>query len=351
MNQNIENFYLNACCMYVAHDGVWFVQGMCPILYFYSFSEKGITLSQPLLIEQIYGTAFFSEIYMKNNTLYIIPNNATKIIVYNIESNTYDIVDIEDSGVNIYINCYEYNGELFCIPYKAKKMLIMCMGNYRDIKYIERDKNDHIINDTCRIENIVYCVIWKTSNILQIDLEKKTMHCVSIEGSYQFTSICAYNNLVFLYDAFSRSIITMTKDLALIVNLIEINCDDAIIYLHKGRYIVADSALTDEIVIIDTKINKVVNRIVSHRLGQQLIDSLPWKINAWAEDNEGSLWGITTEGNLVKMNHDALVVVDKMKICTNRYAKINGNLVLGSQAEILQERIGFCLENYIDECL
>ena len=111
-----EYMYLNACCMYVTEDGVWFVQGMCPILYYYSFGERKITIAQPLYVEETYGTAYFSKIYQKKNMLYIIPNNASKIVIYDIINHTCDMIDVrEDIKCNIYRDCYEYNLSLIHI--------------------------------------------------------------------------------------------------------------------------------------------------------------------------------------------------------------------------------------------
>lgn len=50
---------VNAICMCVTEDGIWFVQGMCPILYFYDIKINEITKAEAMQIGESYGEAFF----------------------------------------------------------------------------------------------------------------------------------------------------------------------------------------------------------------------------------------------------------------------------------------------------
>ena len=99
MSEQEMSIGLNACCMYATEEGVWFVQGMMPILYFYSYKENQVTVAKAISIGKNYGTAYFSSIYISENELYLIPNNYNAIVIYDLEKDSFCIIELMEMGL------------------------------------------------------------------------------------------------------------------------------------------------------------------------------------------------------------------------------------------------------------
>lgn len=57
-----EKIGVNAICMCVTEDGIWFVQGMCPILYFYDIKINEITKAEAMQLVNHMGKVFFTNL-------------------------------------------------------------------------------------------------------------------------------------------------------------------------------------------------------------------------------------------------------------------------------------------------
>lgn len=348
IDQKQKNVNLNACCMYVAENGVWFVQGMSPVLCFYSFEDEKITIMQALNIEEIYGTAYFSKVYLKNDEIYLIPNNSNKIVIYNIVNKKLEYISINGTTVNMYQSCYEVSGVLFLIPYKAKKIIKLSMDTHQIIGYIdvlENIEENICINSTCRVENTVYCALWMSGEILKIDLEKEIIMREKIEGEYNFSQICERKNYFFLYDMLRKSILVYSKDLKKIENIIEVGCEDALLILSKEGDILVDLATTDDILIIGDDFK--VRGKITFQIDDQLLDIQPWRINTWGYDKNEKIWGISTNGFLFEfINNNRTIEKRELKVNIEWYSKINKELMQGCKNNILAERNSFTLSSF-----
>lgn len=340
---------LNACCMYVAENGVWFVQGMSPVLCFYSFENEKITIMQTLNIGEIYGTAYFSKVYLNNDEIYLIPNNSNKIVIYNIVNKKLEYISINGTAVNMYRNCYEMNGVLFFIPYKAKKIIKLRLDTHQIIGYIdvfENNGEDICLNSTCRVGNIVYCALWMRGEIVKIDLEKEIIMREKISEEYKFSQICERQKRFFLYDMLTKSILVYSKDFKKVEKIIEVGCEDALLIISKGGDILVDLATTDDILIIGEDFKG--RGKITFRIGKQLLDIQPWRINTWGYDQNKEIWGISTNGFLFKfINNNQTIEKRELKVNIECHSKINKKLIQECKKNILVERNSFALSNYL----
>lgn len=335
--------------MCTVEGGIWFVQALCPILYYYSIKKKKIIAKQVLHIGEIYGTAFFSAIYVHGNSVYLIPNNAKKMVIYDILEKKCKYIDIEKSENNMYKQCYELEGRLFCVPYKAKQMFEVSINNHDDRKYINiYDSFDmgniNCINGTCRINNIVYCVVWKTNVIIEIDLTKRQAQKKAMPDNYSFCDINASNEKVYLYDINSKSIISYSVDLKTHLEDINIGWSEAIISTNDEGLLIIDSVDTSEIMIINSDGKKYIYNFEQE---EYAICTPPWKINVWICDQKQNLWGIINNGYLVCVNNMGELRKTELVITSDEYREINNRLMREQSNCVFYENVGFQLEDFL----
>lgn len=346
--KSFDYLYLNACCICVTERGVWFVQGMTPILYFYSFGEKKITVEKVLLIDNVYGMAFFSDILVIDDQVYLIPNNAKRIVVYNILNGDCEYIAIEDPVANMYIGCYLMDGYIYCVPYKAKKMLRMKIDNHKEKEYIDiystYELEDACINGSCKLDDLIYCVLWKTNKVVVINLKTAQIQWRELMGKYSFSDICSKNNLLYLYDMKKKSIIIFNENMTEKVEEIYIGWNDARIYIDRRGTLLIDDVASSEIMLIDRNGEK---KKLKFEIEEGKVDISKWKINFWGYDKLGNIWGITNGGDLVFIKDFDKQINVKIKITRNEYYKLNKEFMLHMRDYVFHENFGYSLEGFL----
>lgn len=344
-----EDVYLNACCMCTVEDGIWFVQGLCPSLYFYDFQEKKITMAHAIMIGETYGTAYFSDMCVRDDNLYLIPNNAKKLVVYSIKNKVFEYIQIENPVPNMYRSCYEYEGVLYCIPYRAKQILKLKINDFENVGYInvfekKEHKDDLCINSTCRIGNNVYCVCWKKNEIMRINLEKESIVWQKVEGNYSFSHICTEGQYLFINDLISKAVVVYTSDLTTCIDSIKTDMEESLIMISNEGTLVVDSTEDNKVLFIEYKKNK--GRIMNFECKEKLIDIQPWKMGAWYKDELGYIWGITNNGCLLHIVDSNKVTKIELKISKEMYRSVNKEL-MDQTEKMIQERKTFSLSDYL----
>lgn len=344
-----KHLSLNACCMCMTEEGVWFVQGMCPILYYYNFGAERITIAEPLNIGETYGTAYFREIYRKKDELYLVPNNSKKIAIYNITNKILEYVSVKDAIANEYQNCYEYNDILYFIPYKARQVIKLELDNHKIIKYIDiyEDKENVCINSTCRMGNTIYCVLWNSSQILMIDLESETASQLQTSGGHRFSQISTYGKNFLLYDMQEKALLIYEPNFEKILRTIKVDYEDAMLIVGKEGECVVDSAVSNEILIMNDEFKR--EKRIEFYVCNQLMDTQPWTINAWSLDKDRFIWGISTNGYLFKVIAESQKLEKKELVISEKlYSELNKKLIQIDGNNIVMERTGFALENFLN---
>lgn len=336
MSEQDMSIGLNACCMYSTKEGVWFVQGMMPILYFYSYKDNQVTVARAISIGKNYGTAFFSSIYISGNELYLIPNNHNAIVIYDLEKDSFAYYEISGYGTNLYRENYEKDGFLYCVPYKSKEMLIIDLKS-KDFEYISFGTK--CLNSTCRYGDIIYCVEWETNQIILFDMISREKHVKTIGGEYKFNSIVIGEKYVYLYDMKTKCLYSFDHTLEKKQNCVFIGYESAILLLDKMQNVIIDSTCSDKLVsLIDGKLKEI-----KIEKSSKLLDNTPWKMCCWSKNDR--LICITPYGQLIFWD-DEIGVRD---LCINRewYEKLNPLLLKESDNEIIQERELFSLKDFI----
>lgn len=337
---------VNAICMCVTEDGIWFVQGMCPILYFYDIKINEITKAEAMQIGESYGEGFFSQIYNLENKLYLVPNNSKKIVIYSIHNNTFEYIDVLDSSYNMYINCYELNEYLYFIPYRAKKMIKLSITDKNDIEYIDMDYNereDNCINSTCRNGNIVYGTLWEKNEIVEIDLDTLQIKFIKINYDYEFSQIEKYRNLFYLYDMKNKKIIVFSENFDKIVSEKYVGYRIGNFKIKKDGSIVIDSGETNDIIFINSDFKRIKKIKVSNCT--DFIDIGKYQLNVWKEYKD-IMFGIGKNGVLYKYyKFDEKIETQDIKINEKLYNQLNTIIIRNSN--VVKERKTYKLASFL----
>ena len=337
---------INAICMCVTDDGIWFVQGLCPILYFYDIKINEITKAEAIQIGESYGEGLFSQIYNLENKLYLVPNNSKKIVIYSIYNNTFEYIDILDFSYNMYINCYELRGYLYFIPYRAKKMIKLSITDKNDIEYIDmnyNDREDNCINSACRKGNIVYGALWEKNEIVEIDLDTLQVKCIKVNYDYEFSQIEKYRDLFYLYDMKNKKIIVFSEKFDEIVNEKYIGYKICNFKIKKDGSIILDSGETNDVIFINSDFERVKKIEISKYT--DFIDVGKYQFNVWDEYKDVML-GIGKNGILYKYyNFNEKIEKQDIKINKKMYNQLNTIIIRNSK--VVKERKTYKLASFL----
>lgn len=115
---------LNACCALYTEDGLWFVQGLSPILNYYDWKRKKVIKSVAIKDGNLQGTAYYSDMFLFDDEIILIPNNSDKIMRYDVINDSFVSINLGVKPVNAYKNCYRVNDILYCMPYRSNNIIL-----------------------------------------------------------------------------------------------------------------------------------------------------------------------------------------------------------------------------------
>lgn len=345
---NNSEIKLNACCMVCDERGIWFVQEMIPILYYYNFEKREIIVKKPIMIHVSYGIALFSDIVLYKDILYLIPNNLSELVIYDIKKDNFKYIKLMANGINSYKKGYIHKEKLYCIPYKEQKIVIYDINNsnleYREIAncYYESDTAIGCINSTCRIKNNIYCVLWKTGFLLIINLDNEKMDIHYI-GSYEFVSLDSNKTILYLYDYKNMCVITINSETLKVNEVIKIGYKNANIIVSENGGVIIDDIESDRLV----NLNKVKSNFEINNLSQiQSIEDVKWKNSCWTQDAKGNFIGISIYGDILFFLNDK-IKRESLIISKEEYEHINMQFLKKSNVLCIKERKFMRLENFI----
>lgn len=346
-----DNMYwhLNACCMACDENGVWFVEGMCPILYLYDNREKRVTYSKVLQIDKGYGTAYFSELYNDGDFLYLIPNNSSQIVSFNKITRKCEYWDVKEKPQNLFKNCYKYNNVLYCIPYKSKNIYKIDIRTQRIIGAIKCKYNcekEQCINSSCRIENKIYCILWKSNRIVVFDLESEQEKIIRIPSEYKITSVCRVRENICFYDIASKSIILFDINNNSVLETKFLGLRDVNLFSDNDSKVIVDDYEMTRGKLVDYNKNTIVD--LNFPIQNYNCEISPWKIGSWYVDEGKIIWGITVDGVLIRISADGIRQTN-LEVKLRKYLDINKRMNENVINRYYEERYLYSLTEFMDK--
>lgn len=341
-----EKMRVNACCMLAVENGVWFVQGMVPILYFFSYKEGRIVLAKCINIGKVYGTAYFSAIYQHDNKLFLIPNNTGYVVTYDIRNEKMSFAKINDAHeCNNFREVYEFQGTLFCMPYRYGKILCIDMSN-DEFDYIDMldTFGTCCINGTCRIGNCVYCIEWNADRIYIFNLVTKTINEISPLRGAKLTSIASDGIYEYVYDIRNKCVRVYCNQFSQEVGMIPVGFSEAVLKCIGERAVIVDSVETYEMVCL-TECKKQLLAVKEEKV---FAEDVPWKMCCWNNDDIENVFCITPKGKLIRWVGEKINSYN-LSICENKYVMLNNELIYKSKIRIFEERRVYSINNLLED--
>ncbi len=121
---------INAACGCETSEGIWFVHYVFSLLMFFSYKENKITKS--ILIEDGRSDkiAPFLDMIIYENRVYLFPNNANYIWIYEVASDEVHKIEHRFADENNFRRAFRIGKTIYVIPYKTNNILRMDIDSF-----------------------------------------------------------------------------------------------------------------------------------------------------------------------------------------------------------------------------
>ncbi len=294
-------------CVLPDVNGIWGVSGMYPFLFFYHY-KKGIIFSRVIpncnTVQQLF---MFQGIYKNDCYVFLIPNNESDIVVYNIKTDSFTRIALKDPCPNMFRGCVCIKDDLICIPFRYDYYVSIDVQTLK-VKYICQWKcNDYDYTNGYTVKgNNIYTVMPKSNKVFCYDIEKGKAIIKEVgDKDSSYTSICGSNENVILYDNHRKSINVLDSSLEKICKSMII--DKEAVALHSGYSgdIIVDDVLTDEWDVFSKELMVIKkddyegNNINESREGMTL-----YKFGCWFNNYNEKVCCVDKYNHLYEFNRD-----------------------------------------------
>lgn len=306
-------------------NGIWGVSGMYPFFFFYHY-KKGIIFSRVIpdchTTEQLF---MFQGIYKNNERIFLVPNNGSDIVVYDIKTDSFTRIALKDPCPNMFRGCVCIKNDLICIPFRydyyvsidveTLKVKYICRWKYNDYDYT----NGYTVNG-----NNIYTVMPKSNAVFSYDIEKRKVIIKEVgDKDNSYTSICSSNENVVLYDNHRKSINVLDSSLEKICKSIVI--DKEAVALHSGYSgdIIVDDVLTDEWSAFSKELMVIKKDVYAgNNINKSMEGMTLYKFGCWFNNSKGKLCCIDKYNHLYEFNRDMSYICREISLSIETWRKI-----------------------------
>lgn len=273
--RTIENneFVLLAAREYLIDgDDIWIIPMSIDLLVKYNTVDKNIEIVKLNLPKNL-GKIPFSKILKFEEELFLIPENAGIVVIYNILNKTinrleYDFFKCNSAAFN---DAFLYQNYIYCIPWSAEYVVRintinkMCekLFNWREVMNIS-DDNAVLYDSTLTTMNSCFCVSSSSNKLLEINFPENTVIVHSDWNDNKTETYCGITNieeeLFILNNNSNRLIKTDGKKIiqSLICEIGPYLCSNT-----NGDYFILDDFYSGKVYIYDRYFN-IINKHYLH---------------------------------------------------------------------------------------
>ncbi len=171
---------INAACGCETSEGIWFVHYVFSLLMFFSYKENKITKS--ILIEDGRSDkiAPFLDMIIYENRVYLFPNNANYIWIYEVASDEVHKIEHRFADENNFRRAFRIGKTIYVIPYKTNNILRMDIETEKiellsglDSIYGFINNNSPYVYSCCLYRNkYCVCTIPHTNSLAIYDIDE-----------------------------------------------------------------------------------------------------------------------------------------------------------------------------------
>lgn len=255
----MKNFSVNAFCMSVNNKGIWFVHGYLPVLMFFDFGKQKITINEIIPNCKTYQLASFCGICEADNKIFLIPNNASVISVYDKKIGSFTSITIDNKFSNLFWGCFINGNSIYCLPYKNDSIAKIDIQTLTITKsdswhYLVDSIGNKILHRSVIVDNMIMFVLCETNQIIIYDFINNQWISKYVGNTdNQYTQITKVKDYIYLFDNKHKKIYKYNQDfssllLELTIDSDEINMQtlfDCILidYMNKNDWFILDENL------------------------------------------------------------------------------------------------------------
>lgn len=293
-------------CMSINDRGIWFINAMLPIIYFYDFKEEKVNWYKVIpkcKNSQLYS---FLGIYEYENKLFLIPDNANKVMVYDKIKDFFREIEINDISYGAFRGCTCLDNILYCIPFKYNKIIGIDVVTDKIVHEIEWRKTNGLsdvnyINDYAVQGERLLAVVPHKNMVLKCNLKERTWDSFYVGGeNNSYVAIGCLNNTGYLFDLHNNSIHCCNIDEKRINTCMQI--ESKAVRITTGRdYLILDNVLDDKWILMDKNHNVVRQDAYNYRDIKNAF-STPYNYACWGQNEKGNLIGIDNYNHIIEID-------------------------------------------------
>lgn len=307
-NKFSREIAISPACMSINSKGIWFINAMLPIIYFYDFKKAQVSWYKVIPECKKKGIFLFLGIYEYNDKLFLIPNNAKEIVIYNKREDSFSKIEMNGTVDGLFRGCVCVNDILYCIPYKHSRMIGIDITTCKVIYEIEwKEKNglasDKYINSYAIGGDWLFAVVPRTNIILKYNFMNHEWDSFRIgDHSNSYATIGFLNNKVYFFELKNRVIYSCKPDEKIISNSAQIN-SDGIKIITGANYFVVDNIFDNKWFLLDETLNIIEkDEYVYRNIRQEFASSYYF-----------ACWGKKRNGNLICIdNYNHIIEIDTL---------------------------------------
>lgn len=350
---NISNLSIHASGVCMTDAGVWFVHGRLGVLLFYDKKCKKITFYRTIPNVKFDTLSLFRGMTVYKDKIFLIPNNADSIIVYNILEDCFEKIVLKNPIKGMFVNAYTKGRFLYCFPFWYDRIVKIDMETY-DIVYGEswRTKindinNMYYVNASCWInENEIAGVVCKTNIILVYNLETEKWEIKNLESEDKsYTQIASAEGSIYIYDNRYLKIKKIDIEHCKILYEKKIGCTSTKLYGLQGGGVVLDPVNENCWYIYDEKLNLCQYNETKIREKKSSLD-YDYCCGCWTNDYENT-YCIDTENHFISIHKSGEINVAELHLDYKEWIEICKHLKPDKEDIKVSENEFFSLRDLI----
>lgn len=297
---------INPSCMCVNDKGIWFINTVFPILYFYDFLEEKVNWYRVIPNLPNSEEYLFYGIYEYMNKLFLIPYNSCSIVVYDKVEDFFFEIEKTSLSSGAFRGCVQIDNILYFIPFRNDTIFAIDPVTCQVLFEIEWKKENNLekhdyINDYAINGEWLYAVVPKRNVILKYNFRKNEWDSFTVgDVKNSYTAIASSKTKICFFELNNQKLYSCEMNKKIICNTHYINSKGVKIIGEKD-YFVLDNVFDDKWFILDDTLNIIRENEYTYK---NIIQSFmtTYCFACWAEIGNGNLLGIDKYNHMIYLD-------------------------------------------------
>ena len=213
--ENVKEIPVWTSAFCVDKEDIWFVHGKLNILMKYSMARKKLEIVGSVPQEKITCEKLYSDIYKYEDSIFLIPCWAKKIVAYSISKNMFEFVELpvslQENNVK-FLKSFVYKKNLYCLSAASGVITKISMDALSEVSNIlVKESNDKVLHINTAIQmgnHMIAGVTGENNTIFLFNLKNEQIAMKRLgKDSSVYTSIASLQNYLFLYDQKEKAVV------------------------------------------------------------------------------------------------------------------------------------------------